>query len=364
MNPFKSDPDKKLARDLDTARASRDGLINRLKAAELAATERKTAAQRLARDGADDTTLDEAEAELRRAQDRVTTLTAALAEIEQQVASLECARDDAADKKLRAETALAIEKLGQELSQAATAFDVGSSKLAETCSRIVPIVLDCYGLQAFAMNARAEVPAAVQMVTGILKDRANATLAGTAPAALPQVTPIADDVQLPSPNADTDSEPQHKPIDPSAFARTSNRSAVIQLATRLLELSPISYNSEARTVDAVLSCGSPVTRFYGTEVLKISRDAVDLGRVFGAGVPVLDSHQQVGLNNALGRATNVWISGGTLMGTLMFNDTQEGRKAEGMVARKEINGVSVGYRVTDWTISDSEGHVSSRLSTA
>jgi len=93
----------------------------------------------------------------------------------------------------------------------------------------------------------------------------------------------------------------------------------MQLETRLLDLSPVSYNSEARTVDAVLSCGSPVARLYGTEVLKISQDAVDLGRVFGAGVPVLDSHQQIGLSNALGRATNAWISDGKLMGSLMFN---------------------------------------------
>ena len=28
-----------------------------------------------------------------------------------------------------------------------------------------------------------------------------------------------------------------------------------------------------------------------------------------------------------------------------------------MVARKEVNGISIGYRVTDWIISDSDGHV-------
>ncbi len=132
---------------------------------------------------------------------------------------------------------------------------------------------------------------------------------------------------------------------------------MMQLETRLLDLSPVSYNSESRTVDAILSCGSPVTRFYGTEVLKISRDAVDLGRVFGAGVPVLDSHQQIGLSNALGRTTNAWISNGMLLGTLTFNDTPEGRKAEGMVSRKEVNGISIGYRVADWVISDGEGNV-------
>ncbi len=131
---------------------------------------------------------------------------------------------------------------------------------------------------------------------------------------------------------------------------------MMPLETRLLDLLPVSYNSESRTVDAILSCGSPVTRFYGTEVLKISRDAVDLGRVFGAGVPVLDSHQQIGLNNALGRATNAWISNGMLMGTLTFNDTTEGRKAEGMVSRNEVNGISIGYRVSDWAISDGDGN--------
>ncbi len=200
MNPFKPDPEKKLAHDLDAARASRDALVIRLKAAELAVTERRTAAQRLARDGADDAMLDAAEADLRRAQDRVATLTAALGEIEQQVTEFECARDDLAGKKLRAETAAAIEKLAQELAQAAAAFDTGSSQLAETCNRIAPIVLDCYGLQAFAMNARAEVPAAVKMITGILKDRARATLDGNAPATLPKPAPdVAPEQMVPPP---------------------------------------------------------------------------------------------------------------------------------------------------------------------
>jgi HK97 family phage prohead protease len=345
MNPFKSDPEKKVARDLDAARASRDALVKRLKAAELAATERKTAAQRLARDGADDATLDATEAELRRAQDRVTTLTAALAETEQQIVALASARDDAADKKLRAKTAATIRELADEIAVAASTFDSGAATLADASGRAAAIILDAKGLEVFTASVRAEVPAAVKMISQILRDRAAATLAGTAPAALPQAATML-----------MDGDQQDDPVKHSDLEH-AKRSTVIQLATRLLDVSPISYNSEARTVDAVLSCGSPVTRFYGTEVLKISRDAVDLGRVFGAGVPVLDSHQQVGLNNALGRTTNAWINDGMLMGTLMFNDTPEGRKAEGMVARKEVSGISIGYRVTDWAISDSDGHV-------
>jgi phage head maturation protease len=36
------------------------------------------------------------------------------------------------------------------------------------------------------------------------------------------------------------------------------------------------------------------------------------------------------------------------MGRLAFNQTAEGRNAEGMVARGEIAGISAGYRVEEW----------------
>ena len=45
------------------------------------------------------------------------------------------------------------------------------------------------------------------------------------------------------------------------------------------------------------------------------------------------------------------------MGTLKFHDTDEGRKAEGMVARGEIAEISAGYRVEQWEIKDENGNV-------
>jgi hypothetical protein len=100
-----------------------------------------------------------------------------------------------------------------------------------------------------------------------------------------------------------------------------------------------------------------VRRIYGTEILRISDAAVSLSRVFGTGVALLDSHQQIGLGNALGRTTNAWIERGALMGTLTFNQTLEGKKAEGTVARNEITGISIGYRVQDYEITDSDGNI-------
>ncbi|KJC37148.1 hypothetical protein UP09_28300 [Bradyrhizobium sp. LTSP885] len=45
------------------------------------------------------------------------------------------------------------------------------------------------------------------------------------------------------------------------------------------------------------------------------------------------------------------------MGKLAFNQTAEGRKAEGMVSRGEIAGISAGYRVEAWEIADAQGEV-------
>ena len=127
---------------------------------------------------------------------------------------------------------------------------------------------------------------------------------------------------------------------------------------RFADTKPSSYDSKTRTVDAVISMGSPVVRFYGTEVLRISPEAVNLDRMKGGSmIPLLDSHQGVGINNALGRVQQTWFAKGALMGKLAFNATVEGRKAEGMVARGEIGGISAGYSVQDWEVTDKKGNV-------
>lgn len=119
---------------------------------------------------------------------------------------------------------------------------------------------------------------------------------------------------------------------------------------------PSSYNANARTVEAILSKGSEVQRSYGRERLRISTKAVDLGRL-AAGIPLLDSHQQVGIANALGQIRRAWLSGDALMGLISFNDTPQGRAAEQMVARGEVRGISIGYIVSQWEVRDADGRI-------
>ena len=130
-----------------------------------------------------------------------------------------------------------------------------------------------------------------------------------------------------------------------------------EIARRTAGDEPLSYDRDTRTVDAILSKGSPVKRFYGTEVLQIAPGAVALGRVSNGGISVLDSHNQWGIDAALGRIQKTWFDRGALMGKIGFNDTDQGRKAEGMVSRGELSGISIGYRVDEWEIADNKGNI-------
>ncbi|WP_407174425.1 HK97 family phage prohead protease [Bradyrhizobium sp. STM 3562] len=120
---------------------------------------------------------------------------------------------------------------------------------------------------------------------------------------------------------------------------------------------PLTYDKHQHTVEAVISMGSPVKRSYGTELLRISPDAVDLSRLREGGIPLLDHHAQSSIDKLLGRLVDAWFEHGALVGRFKFNQTEQGQKAEGMVARGELTGISAGYRVDQWQITDADGGV-------
>ena len=89
----------------------------------------------------------------------------------------------------------------------------------------------------------------------------------------------------------------------------------------------------------------------------ITKDAIDLSRMKTTGIPVIDSHQQTSIDHALGKLTDAWISKGALYGVIKFNRTDAGIRAEGMIKRGELGGVSVGYRVLEWEVQDDDGDI-------
>jgi hypothetical protein len=126
---------------------------------------------------------------------------------------------------------------------------------------------------------------------------------------------------------------------------------------RFADLRPESHNPTARTVEAVLSVGAEVKRPFGVEVLLITPSAVDLGRLTSCGIPLIDSHNIFSVGAAFGRLQRAWFDRGNLMGLLSFDDSENGRMAEGLVSRGTIKGISIGYKVDRWKITDSDGAV-------
>jgi hypothetical protein len=194
---FKSDAEKNFQRDIDAARTSCSSLTARLAVAELEVSERREDAKRLAVEGADDGVLDKAEAKLRAAQDRVATLSSALAETKQKITVLEAEQAAAADKKLRSETVAEIDKMALALTGAADDFVFAAAQLATISAPISEVAPDCSGMHAFAASARDQVPLTIPIVLEVLRylsaevtsGRAKATLPEPAPAALPAPQP-------------------------------------------------------------------------------------------------------------------------------------------------------------------------------
>jgi hypothetical protein len=125
--------------------------------------------------------------------------------------------------------------------------------------------------------------------------------------------------------------------------------------TRFADVAPSSYDAKAHTVDCVISMGSPVQRFYGVEKLRIDSSSIDTSRVSSGNCPFLDSHITAGISNSLGRVASTWVKSGALWGRIIFNQTAEGKNAESMIARGELRGISCGYSVQSWTVTDANG---------
>jgi hypothetical protein len=181
----KSNPETQLVNKLEAKTTERDKLRARLSDAEAAVIAADSAAVELASQGADDASLDAAEAKQRAMSHRVSTLKTALAMAEADVAALEhdlAARRDTVE---RAATAAQIEQMAVNLElmvpQFQTLFDktISIAGLAAASQ-----VWDAAGLQNYATASRTQIPAAYELVARSLRERATRVLDGRSPAKL------------------------------------------------------------------------------------------------------------------------------------------------------------------------------------
>ncbi|MGY6662217.1 MAG: prohead protease/major capsid protein fusion protein [Glycocaulis sp.] len=114
----------------------------------------------------------------------------------------------------------------------------------------------------------------------------------------------------------------------------------LTLETRQARLTPQSLDREAGTVEVVLSTGAPVRRAGYVERLDINREAVTLA----PRIPLLDTHRQSSITDIKGRVVDVRFDDGAITATLQISDAA----ALDAIARGDVTGVSIGYRVSRW----------------
>lgn len=104
-------------------------------------------------------------------------------------------------------------------------------------------------------------------------------------------------------------------------------------------------DSEARTVEAIVSTGAPVQRAGFIERLDLTQ--VDLSRLIGA--PVLDAHRSASTRDQLGvveaaevRAEGLWVR-------LRFRSNDAAQAVLADIGDGTLRGLSIGYSVAAWT---------------
>lgn len=104
---------------------------------------------------------------------------------------------------------------------------------------------------------------------------------------------------------------------------------------------PQTFDADAGTVDVTLTTGAPVQRGGHVEVLAIGPENVE----FAQRIPLLDSHRQQSIADIKGSVSNIRFEPGAIVATLNISDPS----ALAAVARGDVTGVSVGYRVKKWS---------------
>jgi hypothetical protein len=160
--------------------AARQKLAAKSGIAEMELAEKRAAAERLAVAGAANARLDRAEASMRSVEDRARTLRAALAELDEQVASAERALADAKAQYDRNISADAIEAMAAAIERAAPGFQASAATLIEAVTKSPTSIPEASRFSTSVDAVRREVLAAVDLICWELRSAAVRERAGNA----------------------------------------------------------------------------------------------------------------------------------------------------------------------------------------
>jgi hypothetical protein len=182
----KSDPATDMKRKLDDARDRRGKQVARRDAAVELVGERREELQQAAAAAAPDAALDKAEGKLTAAERRVATLEKAIADCDREIADYAKQLAAIVDGNQRSETARKLEALVADIVECETQFYTICEKLNGLAATAAAVVPEAAGIDIYLKGARAELPAAWELVVSVLRGRVRSVLAGHGPAELPK----------------------------------------------------------------------------------------------------------------------------------------------------------------------------------
>ncbi len=165
--------------------AARQKLADRLGIAESLLVEKRAAAERLAVAGAANALLDRADADMRVVEDRVKTLRAALAELDEQIVSTDRALADVRAQRDRDTAADAIEAMAAAIEKATPRFSAGAAALVDAVTKGAASMPEATAFSTSVDAVRREVLSAADLICWELRSAAVRTRAGNANAAFP-----------------------------------------------------------------------------------------------------------------------------------------------------------------------------------
>lgn len=108
------------------------------------------------------------------------------------------------------------------------------------------------------------------------------------------------------------------------------------------------FNEENRTVEMSFASETPCLDWWGDkEILRCNDEAMNTERFAGGVMPILFNHKR---DAVIGKPTRIWTERGRAYAEIQFAQTEEAEKIMGLVKDGFIRGVSVGYRVNEWTV--------------
>jgi len=164
--------------------AARQKLANQSSLTEKELAEKRAATERLAVAGANSTKLDRAEASMRAVEDRARTLRAALAELDEQVASAERAWSEAKAQRDRNVSADAIETMAAAIERAAPGFQASAAGLIEAVTKSPASMPEATRFSISVEAVRRELASAVDLICWELRSAAVRERAGNANVAI------------------------------------------------------------------------------------------------------------------------------------------------------------------------------------